>query len=153
MPHMQEVVEDYLTSEQSRSFIIPECLIKLDDGKALPGRHWYCDVAAVDLRTQFVFLCEVTTARSPTALHNRLQAWAENWGGVRDALLRDYGIPPSWGVVPQVFVRDECGPEILSKANAAIAASGSAMPEPIIMSLRRVAQWRLDSLDSLPDEP
>lgn len=153
MPHMQEVVEDYLTSEQSNCFIIPECLIKLDDGRALPGRHWYCDVAAVDLRTRVVFLCEVTTARRPEALHKRLRAWAENWDGVRAALLRDYGIPPKWDVVPQVYVREECATTILTEARAAVAASGSEMPEPVIMSLRGVAQWRLDSLDSLPEEP
>jgi hypothetical protein len=86
------------------------------------------------------------------ALHKRLRAWADDWGGVRDALKRDYGIPLEWQVIPQVFVREECGDEILSRAQADIAAAGSAMPEPAIRSLREAARWRLDSLESLPTE-
>lgn len=150
MDYMQGVVEDYLTSGQGL-FIIPECLIKLDDGAPVTGRHWYCDVAAVDLRERRVLLCEVTYAKRPLALHKRLGAWAANWNGVRRALKRDYGIPLEWEVLPQAFVREECGDEILSRAHADIAA-GSAMPEPLIRSLREAARWRLDSLESLPAE-
>ena len=151
MDYMQGVVEDFLTAGQNL-FIIPECLIKLDDGDPVTGRHWYCDVAAVDLTREKVLLCEVTYAKRPGALHKRLRAWADNWAGVRGALKRDYGIPLEWQVLPQVFVREECGAEILSRAQADIAAGGSAMPEPEIRSLREAARWRLDSLESLPTE-
>jgi hypothetical protein len=151
MDYMQGVVEDYLTSGQGL-FIIPECLIKLDDGEPITGRHWYCDVAAVDLRQERALLCEVTYAKRPLALHKRLRGWADNWAGVRAALERDYGIPADWAVLPQVFVLEESGPDVLSRAQEAIAASTSEMPEPLVMSLRHVARWRLDSLDSLPAE-
>ncbi len=150
MDYMQGVVEDYLTSGQNL-FIIPQCLVKLDDGEPVAGRHWYCDVAAVDLGKPTVFLCEVTTARRPDALHARLGAWAEYWDGVRHALKRDYGVPPKWNVVPRVFSREESIPPILAKARAAIAKHNSPMPEPVAMSLRQVAQWQLDSIDSLPE--
>jgi len=151
MDYMQGVVEDFLTSGQGR-FIIPECLIKLDEGEPVTGRHWYCDVAAVDLKHDRVLLCEVTYAKQPRALHKRLRAWADNWAGVRDALKRDYGIPTHWEVLPQVFVREECASTVLSRARADIAASGSSMPEPEIRSLEEAARWRLDSLESLPTE-
>jgi hypothetical protein len=107
-----------------RRLIIPECLIKLDDGDPVTERHWYCDVAAVDLTQEKVLLSEVTYAKRPGALHKRLREWADNWAGVRGALKRDYGIPLEWQVLPQVFVSEECGPEILTRAQADVAVDG-----------------------------
>jgi hypothetical protein len=151
MDYMQGVVEDFLTAGEGL-FIIPECLVKLDDGEPLKDRHWYCDVAAVDFKRKRVLLCEVTYAKQPKALLKRLRGWSDNWAEVRQALQRDYGIPAGWEVRPRCFVREECGPEILSSARADIAAGGSEMLEPGIMSLRQVARWRLESLESLPAE-
>jgi hypothetical protein len=109
-------------------------------------------VAAVDLKGEKILLCEVTYAKRPLALHKRLRAWAVNWAEVRGGLKRDYRIPLEWEALPQVFVREECGAEILSRARADITAAGSAIPEPQIRSLREAARWRLDSLESLPAE-
>jgi hypothetical protein len=151
MDYIQGVVEDFLTAGEDL-FIIPECLVKLDDGEPLKDRHWYCDVAAVDFKRKRVLLCEVTYAKRPTALLKRLRGWSDNWAGVRKGLQRDYGIPIGWEVQPRLFVREECGPDILSRTRVDNATGGSAMPEPGIVSLRQVARWRLESLESLPNE-
>ena len=151
MDYMQGIVEDYLTAGEGL-FIIPECLIKLDEAAPLKDRHWYCDVAAVDLKRKRLLLCEVTYAKQPTALHKRLRAWSDNWTGVREALRRDYGIPDTWEIRPRAFVREECGADILARLSARDESGQSPMPAPEIVSLRQVARWPFESLESLPAE-
>ena len=154
MDYLQGVVEDYLSAGQGM-FINPECLIQLDADGPKKERHWYCDIVAVDLKENAVFLCEVTYARQPTALFKRLRQWNENWSKVREALRRDYGIPAAWKIQPQLFVLEVRMADVSSKVRADIAASGSPcpMPEPAIVSLDQVARWRLESLESRPTGP
>jgi hypothetical protein len=149
MDYFQGVVTEYLRANLS-TFVNTECLLQLDPHTDTPGkgRHWYCDAVAVNFRERAVYLCEITYSTTMNALLTRLGAWRSNWAGIKDALVRDCGIPPDWTVRPWVFVPKE-RLSLYEKRLAAlelIDAPGE-MPTPLIKHLEEVVPWRYRSWD------
>jgi len=144
MDYFQGVVAEYLRADRSR-FVNPECRIELSPGKR--GRHWFCDILAVDFRTKHVFLCEVTYSRSLSAITKRLTEWSENWSDVRKALARDCSLPADWPVVPWLFVPHDLR-ELLDKKLTKLTFVGKSagnMPAPMITDLEDVTPWNVNS--------
>ena len=151
--YLEGVVAEYLRADPAM-FVRPQCCIQLRPGPhRSAGQHWYCDLVAVRFREpRTVFLCEVTIARTPTALFNRLRAWSEQWPAVRDALARDNSIPASWAVQPWVFVRGDRRAFVARKlADILSSHSGlEGMPAPLVTSLDDVTPWRYEAPLQLP---
>lgn len=99
MDYFQGVVTEYLVADRA-AFVNSELLIQLDLDEPKKGRHWYCDAAAVNVREQSLYVCEVTYSKSMSGLSRRLLAWDANWKDLRSSLARDCGIPESWKVQP-----------------------------------------------------
>lgn len=60
MDYFQGVVTEYLRADRA-VFVNSQCLLQLDSGGRLEaGRHWYCDLVALNLREETVYLCEIT---------------------------------------------------------------------------------------------
>ena len=108
MTTYEGVVIEYLRADPAM-FVRPQCCIQLHPGSLKTcDEHWYCDAVAVRFREpSTVFLCEVTFAKTPVALFNRLRAWREHWPGSGAALARENALPESWPVQPWVFVRGD----------------------------------------------
>lgn len=158
MDYFQGVVESFLKSDRAM-FVHGEMLIDLDateespNGMALKGRHWYCDVAALNMRDQTLYLGEVTYARTLAALTKRLSAWAAVWPDLRAALGRAAAIPDSWSVVPWAFI-PKASHELLARrlaSNDAIGRGGLAMPVPRITYLEDIVPWRYGDWKNRPD--
>jgi hypothetical protein len=103
MSHYQDIVRDFLHAKKS-IFVSPELKIQLVHNKDDKGTYWYCDIVAIDMKANTVFLCEVTYSKTLQALIKRLKAWDNNWLPLREALIRDCGIPKDWNVEPWVFI-------------------------------------------------
>lgn len=113
MDYFQGVVAEFLRADRA-CFINSEFFISIDPSKGeyQKDKHWFVDVLAIHLTQQRAYLCEVTYARKPVALINRLGLWKVNWATIRQALQRDAGIPLDWPVYPWIFVPAEFQPEI-----------------------------------------
>ena len=150
--YYEGVVVQYLRADPSM-FVRPQCCIQLDAGPLKDGEHWYCDVVAVRLREpETVFLCEVSFAKVPRSLFNRLQAWRRDWTRVREALRRDNGVDREWPVQPWVFVRGERVANIKRRLGELLGppAGADAMPAPLVSSLDDVTPWRYKPPLELP---
>ena len=151
--YLEGVVAEYLRADPAM-FVRPQCCIQLNPSPLkTAGQHWYCDVVAVRLREpRSVFLCEVTSAKTPTALFNRLRAWSEQWPAVRAALARDNSIPASWPVQPWVFVRGDRRAFVVRKLADILGSYGGLdrMPAPLVTSLDDVTPWRYEPPLQLP---
>jgi len=152
--YYEGVVTEYLRADPCM-FVRPQSCIQLEPGPLRDGEHWYCDIVAVRLRKpETVFLCEVTFAKRPTALFNRLLAWDAHWLAVRAALARDNGMPESWSVQPWVFVRGD-RQTFVSRRIAELLGprcGSDQMPEPLVTSLEDVTPWRYAPPLQLPPE-
>ncbi len=148
MDYFQGVVTEYLVADRA-AFVNTELLIQLDLDAPKKGRHWYCDAAAVSIREETLFLCEVTYAKSMSALSKRLLAWDANWEELREALARDCGIPGSWTVQPWAFVPEEYSESLKSRIEplASIERGGDDMPYPRITFLESVVPWNYVTWD------
>ena len=153
--YYEGVVTEYLRADPSM-FVRPQCRIQSSAGPLqTAGQHWYCDIVAVRFRRpETVFLCEVSFAKTPKALFNRLAAWDVHWSAVRAALARDSGIPESWPVQPWVFVRGDRQAFVSRRIAELLGprAGSDQMPEPLVTSLDDVAPWRYASPLRLPAE-
>lgn len=117
MDYFQGVVTEYLRADRS-VFVNTECRIQLEPGNPpAKGRHWYCDVVAVNLRESSAFLCEITFSSNLHALLRRLTAWAAEWPLVRKAPARD----------------------------CAISIGATQMPPPRVTYLESVVPWKYRS--------
>lgn len=144
----QIVVNEYLRANRS-TFINTECCIQLNEGDNpdTSGPHWYCDALAVDLKQRKAFLCEVSYAKSLTALGERLKSWSANWPLLRVALERDCGIAADWAVRPWVFVPLEAE-KALEGQLAKIKGMGTGegqMPYPKQTWLQDAVPWKYRS--------
>lgn len=157
MDYFQGVVREFLQSDRAL-FVQDELVIDLDadearpQGKNLKGRHWICDVAAVNLREECLYLGEVTFSESLQALTTRLQSWAMVWPELCEALARDSGIDPSWKVIPWTFIPQERH-ELLQRRLEAMDRIGDSpgfMPIPRVTYLEDVVPWKHKSWKGRP---
>ncbi len=134
MDFFQGAVETYLRADRA-TFINPEFYlqraVKYENGK----QNWYVDILCVNFREQIVHLCEVTYARQPRALGNRLRSWAENWEIVKAAVHRDAKVPEDWTIRVWVF----CPEDLLKKVVPLIP---NFDPPALITTLEMVVPWR-----------
>lgn len=147
MSYYQDVVTEYLRADRTM-FVNTECLIQLDPNDPISKeRHWYCDVIALSLREEKVYLCEVSYSKTQDALSKRLRQWSVNWQAVCDALVRDCGVSQSWQVQPWAFVPKDYV-SVLRKRIDDIPNTGNAagqMPTPQVTTLESVAPWKYDT--------
>ncbi|MBU2676472.1 MAG: hypothetical protein KJP16_05260 [Gammaproteobacteria bacterium] len=148
MDYFQGVVTEYLVADRA-AFVNSELLIQLDLDEPKKGRHWYCDAAAVDIREETLYLCEVTYSKSMTGLSRRLLAWDEHWKELRNALARDCGIPESWQVQPWAFIPKGYDEALKSRIAplSGIERGADAMPYPLITFLENVVPWNYVTWD------
>lgn len=149
MDYFQGVVTEYLRADRA-VFVNTECYLSLQPGDTQPrGKSWYCDALAVNFRERAVYLCEITYSNSLQALMQRLQAWAENWSALRDAIRRDCAIPPEWPARPWVFIPEALQPTYSRKLSAilGLADGQNGMPAPRLTYLENVVPWRYRSWD------
>ena len=144
MDYFQGVVTEYLRADRA-VFVNTECCIQLNPG-ANPdtsGPHWYCDAVAVDHRQHKIFLCEITYAKSLSALQSRLTGWAANWPGVLAALARDSALPSDWPVRPWVFTPENLLKPLENKIRklSNVGTAEGQMPLPKVTSLESVMPW------------
>jgi len=155
MDYFQGVVIEYLRADRT-TFVNTECLLQLEPGEYLAkGKHWYCDVVAVNFRESKVFLCEISYSSTLHPLLKRLTSWAESWPLLCAAVARDCGVPSTWEVRPWLFVPDD-RLDALQKKLALLPtseASGTRMPEPKIKSLEQVAPWKYRSWNGKSYDP
>lgn len=145
MDYYQGVVVDYLRADRAM-FVNTEHLIQLDDGlnQEKKGRHWYCDVMAVNFREHTIYLGEITYSKTLSALLKRLSAWSENWEELRQALIRDASLPTDWSVIPWAFVPGNLI-ELLRVRLAERGLDGvvsGGMPCPMITALEDTSPWK-----------
>jgi hypothetical protein len=147
MDYFQGVVTEYLVADRA-TFVNTELLIQLDPDEPKKGRHWYCDAAAVNIREKALFLCEVTYSKSMAALAKRFLAWDARWSDVRNALIRDCGIPDAWTIQPWAFIPESYNLKLRSGISS---LSGErpidAMPFPRITYLEQVVPWKYVTWD------
>jgi hypothetical protein len=142
----QGIVAEYLRADRS-VFVNTECLIQLHANESSP--HWYCDVVAVNLRSESVFLCEVSFAGTLAAMLKRLAAWNTHWPDVCDALRRDCSLPPAWHVRPWLFVPEACVKKAVVGVNRIGRSPGDSrrIPDPRITTLEAVPPWKYCTWD------
>ena len=148
MEYFQGVVTEYLVADRA-SFVNSELLIQLDADEPKKGRHWYCDAAAVNIREETLYLCEVTYSKSMSALSKRLLAWDAHWKELRDAIARDCGIPSSWTIQPWAFIPEAYNQALKSRIAplASDERNGDVMPYPQITFLENVVPWNYVTWD------
>ena len=101
MDYFQGVVTEFLRASRTQ-FVNTEYMINLDsDGVYKKGRHWYCDAIAIDFSKSTVHLCEVTFSKTLQSLLGRLQAWANHWPDVVNAIRRDSELTGNWDFIPR----------------------------------------------------
>jgi hypothetical protein len=153
MDYYQGIVADYLSADPAM-FVKPQCVIRLSaKGQPKKGEHWYCDILAVNLRTQTAYLCEVTYAQSLAALVKRLGDWAANWTAVRAALVRDNHVPSGWRVRPWVFVpgaRVHAASQHIARI-AALHDGDEEMPMAKVTRLEDAPPWLYPAPHGLPE--
>lgn len=143
MDYYQGVVADYLSADPAM-FVKPECCIRLgSEGQLKKGNHWYCDIVAINMRTETAYLCEVTYSQTLAALVKRLRSWDANWPALRSALVHDNHVPDDWRVRPWVFVPGDLESKAVDKLSefSSPCDDGERMPQPRLTTLEKVAPW------------
>ena len=143
MDYFQGVVTEYLRAKRS-VFVNTECLLQLEDGPTpQKGRHWYCDIVAVNFSERAVYLCEVTYSATMQSLIGRLTAWQSHWPLLVAAIHRDCDIPSDWTVAPWVFIPEKYKGKFLEKflGTSQLDKPLGAMPMPRITHLESTLPW------------
>jgi hypothetical protein len=149
MDYFQGVVAEYLRANRS-TFINTECMIQLDEGSVpAKGRHWFCDIIAVNLVEKRVYLCEVTFSKTLGALTKRLQTWSANWPAIKAALVRDCGVNQDWAVTPWLFIPRALRPVLDARLAQlkGVGAGDPSMPTPKVNHLEEVVPWEYQHWD------
>jgi hypothetical protein len=157
MDYFQGVVTEYLRADRA-VFVNAQCLLQLDPGEKLEkGRHWYCDIVALDLREETAYLCEITYDVKVNALVRRLREWDAHWTDLVSAIRRDCRVPAHWRVRPWAFIAQRCRATLVSRIQWICEAPGR-MPAPRVTDLESVLPWsyrpgfRRNDV-ALPDSP
>ena len=141
MDYFQGVVLEYLRANRS-CFVNPEFWIRGNLEKPHDKPHWFVDVLAVDMKFKAVYLCEVTYAKQPRALIQRLQSWSKHWDIISQTLKEDTCIDKDWPVIPWVFG----APDTLKVVEPALER---LFPDPKsrMTSLEQVVPWKYCTYD------
>jgi hypothetical protein len=77
MDYFESIVVNYLRADRA-TFVNTECCIQPNraDNPDASGPHWYCDAVAMELRTETVFLCEISYAKQLSRPHSPSQGVA-----------------------------------------------------------------------------
>lgn len=102
MDYFQGVVLEYLRADRS-CFVNPEFWIRGNLKSSHDKPHWFVDVLAVHMKKKEVYLCEVTYAKQPRALVQRLRSWKTHWEIINQTLREDTSIGEDWPLIPWVF--------------------------------------------------
>jgi hypothetical protein len=152
MDYFQGVVTEFLRAKRT-TFVNTEYLIQLDAGNVYAkGRHWYCDVIAVDHADRTVHLCEVTYSKTMQPLLDRLQAWSYHWPGVVAAIRRDSLLEGQWYIQPRLFVPEKSC-DILLRKIAVLTGHQEPelnMPSPMVTYMEDVLPWMYRSWNGMP---
>lgn len=143
MSHYQDVVRDFLHAKKS-IFVSPELKIQLYQNNEDKGNYWYCDIVAIDLKNNTAFLCEVTYSKTCQALIKRLKAWDSNWQELKDALVRDCGIPKNWDIEPWIFIPQ-------SRHEKIRGLGFINMPSPRVTYLESIPPWMYEEENRTSD--
>lgn len=143
MDYYQGVVANFLDADPA-VFINNEYYIRLD-GLPAKGNSWYCDIMAVNMKEQAVYLCEVTFSKSLGGLAKRLQAWDENWPQICQAIRQKSAIPSSWIIQPWLFIPEQPKQALLAKLGSI------QMPQPRLTWLESVVPWNYNSDERFKD--
>jgi hypothetical protein len=139
MDYYQGVVVEWLRVKRS-CFVNTECLIQLTEGNSpKKGEHWYCDAVAVDFKDATIYLCEVTYSKTMGALVKRLESWQQHWALLREALVRDCGVPADWKVQPWVFIPSDH--DSTFQKGLSVSRGSDGMPTPHVTHLEKVTPW------------
>lgn len=106
--------------------------------------HWYVDVLAINLKERAVYLCEVTYAKQPRALLQRLNSWHTHWQTINKTLREDTGVAPDWPLVPWAFA-PEPGLKIIKPE------LDKLFPHARASSLESVLPWLYCTYDRKPE--
>jgi hypothetical protein len=131
--YFQGVVLEYLRADRS-CFVNPEFWIRGNLESPHDKPHWFVDVLAVHMKEKKVYLCEVTYAKQPRALVQRLQSWKEHWDIINRTLKEDTGIDKEWPLIPWVFG----APETLRVIEPVLK---KLFPKGLTMNLEKVLPW------------
>jgi hypothetical protein len=102
MDYFQGVVLEYLRADRA-CFVNPEFWLRGNPEKPHEKPHWFVDAVALHMKDKVVYLCEVTYAKQPRALIQRLQSWKLNWETIEQTLRADAHVDQSWPLIPWVF--------------------------------------------------
>lgn len=147
MDYFQGVVVEYLRATRSQ-FVNTEYMINIDaDGTYKKGRHWYCDVVAIDFANLSVHLCEVTYSKTLHSVTGRLQAWSNYWPDLVQSIRRDRALGAEWNVLPRIFIPESLKSllEARLKTIKYELPSANLMPQPIVTTLEEVLPWKYRS--------
>jgi hypothetical protein len=133
MDYFQGVVLEYLRADRA-CFVNPEFWLRGNETSPHEKPHWYVDVLAVNMREKAVYLCEVTYAKQPRALLQRLNNWHTHWAIINKTLRKGSSTSPDWPVVPWVFA-PEPGLKIITPALKRL------FPTARITGLESVLPW------------
>ena len=143
MDYYQGVVANFLDADPA-VFVNNEYYIRLDDLPA-KGNSWYCDIMAVNMKDQAVYLCEVTFSQSLSGLTKRLLAWDERWPQICLTIRRKSAIPDSWMIQPWIFIPEDLKHGLLTRLSC------SQMPNPRLTWLESVVPWNYNSDERTKD--
>lgn len=143
MDYFESVVIEYIRADRSM-FVNTQCCIQINDGENpdTSGPHWYCDAIAVDFKSKYIFLCEITFSDPPNSLLKRLSSWESEWLGLSKALVRDSNLPIDWPIRPWLFIPEKLVPKVLTGLTNIPPTS---MPTPKITTLEMVFPWQYRS--------
>ncbi len=133
MDYFQGVVLEYLRADRS-CFVNPEFWIRGNLKSAHDKPHWFVDVLALQMERKEVWLCEVTYAKQPRALIQRLKDWKAHWTTINQTLKEDTFIDKDWPLIPWVFG----APDTLKVVDPVLK---DLFPEGKSMSLDKVLPW------------
>lgn len=71
----------------------PEFWLRGNESSAHEKPHWYVDMLAMNLKEKAVYLCDVTFAKQPRALMQRLNSWHAHWPTINKRLREDTSAP------------------------------------------------------------
>jgi hypothetical protein len=131
--YFQGVVLEYLRADRT-CFVNPEFWIRGNPTSPHDKPHWFVDVLAVQMKLQQVWLCEVTYAKQPRALIQRLKNWRTHWDTINQTLKEDTFIDKDWPVIPWVFG----APDTLKVVEPVLK---DLFPEGQTKNLEKVLPW------------
>lgn len=157
MDYYQGVVREFLQTDRSM-FVNEELIIDLDydgnrpQGKNAKGRHWICDLAAINQREKVMYQGEVTTNKSLSSLIQRFTSWSKIWPLLVESLIRDSHLDIEWEVLPWAFIPKESSDLFYKRMGMIenISNKPKQMPLPKVTCLEDVVPWKSNGWKGRP---